>query len=66
VTPEYIRRHVEHGSSRGDPLGLVIHRMLAADPAPLSEDEKRSQYYRELYRIFGVISGAEDDEEEEE
>ncbi len=66
VTPEYIRRHVEHGKSRGDSLGLVIHRMLSADPAPLSEDEKRREYYREQNRKYGIITGAEEDEEEEE
>ncbi len=66
VTPEYIRRHVEHGNSRGDSLGLVIHRMLSADPAPLSEEEKRREYYRELNRKYGVITGAEEDEEGKE
>ena len=65
VKPEYIRRHVAHGNRRGGSLGLVIFRMLAADPAPLSEEEKRTQYYRKMYRQSGVLTGAEDDEEEE-
>ncbi len=66
VTPEYIRRHAEYGNSHGDSTGLVIHRMLSADPAPLSEEEKRKEYYRELNRKYGVLTGAEDDEQEEE
>ncbi len=66
VTPDYIRRHVENGNKRGDNLGLVIHRMLAGDPAPLSEDEKRTEYFRELSRKLSGFAGDEDDEEEEE
>ncbi len=66
VTPDYIRRHAGYGERRGDPKGLVIHRMLAADPAPLSEEEQRSEYYRGLNRKYGLISDAEDNEEEEE
>ncbi len=66
VTPDYIRRHVAHGERRGDSTGLVIHRMLSADPAPLTEDEKRNEYYRELNRKYGVITGMEDDADEEE
>ncbi len=65
VTPEYIRRHVEYGNTRGDNLGLVIYRMLAGDPAPLSEDEKRTEYFRELNRKLNGFAGGEDDEEEE-
>ncbi len=66
VTPDYIRRHAGYGERRGDPKGLVIHRMLAADPAPLSEEEQRSEYYRQLNRKYRLISDAEDNEEEEE
>ncbi len=66
VTPDYIRRHAEHGDRRGDSTGLVIHRMLSADPAPLSEAEKTREYYRELNRKYGVITGMEDEDDEEE
>ncbi len=66
VNPEYIWRHVENGSRRGDSLGLVIFRMQSGDPAPLSEAEQRKEYYKELNRKYGVITGAEEDEEEEE
>ncbi len=65
VNPDYIQRHVENVKRDGNGLGLAIFCMLNNHPAPLSEDEKRTEYFRELNRKLNGFAGGEDDEEEE-
>jgi hypothetical protein len=43
ITPARARAHLRYGRRRGDPIGLVIHRMKSHDPPP-KDPEDTSRY----------------------
>jgi tRNA U34 5-carboxymethylaminomethyl modifying enzyme MnmG/GidA len=52
VTPAYIKAHLQKGIENQVEIGLVIHRMLYHDPAPLSWEEIERKERRRLAELF--------------
>ena len=50
VTVDYVTAHFDYGHKKGDPIGLIIHRIRSGDPQPLQNIDVVEDYRRSWRR----------------